>query len=82
MRRVSMRWRLAGLLHRLPEFRGRDRAVVSLLGRSLPPDGVHTGRFGPELRYEVRYREDGSFVDLFFLQYQEPALTPVLRAVL
>ncbi len=70
------------MLHRLPEFRGRDRAVASLVGRSLPPDGIHAGRFGPELRYEERYRDDGSFVDLFFLQYQEPALAPVLRAVL
>jgi FkbM family methyltransferase len=80
--RIPLRWRLAGLLHRLPEFRGRDRAVGMLIDLSLPPDGVHEGRFGPDLRYEVRYRDDGSFVDLFFLQYQEPALAPVLRAVL
>ena len=40
------------------------------------------GTFGPDLRYEVRYRDDGSYVDLFFLQYQEPAFAPVLRAAL
>ena len=82
MLRIPLRWRLAGALHRLPEFRGRDRLTSALIGTSLPPDGIHGGSFGPALRYEVRYRDDGSYVDLFFLQYQEPALAPVLRATL
>src|SRR5206468_3604081 len=78
----SLRWRLAGLLHRFPEFRGRDRLGMILLGNTPPPDGIHRGTFGPGLRYEARYRDDGSFVDLFFLQYEPPALTPILESVL
>jgi len=34
------------------------------------------------LRYRACYRDDGSFLDFFFLQYEEPSLAPVLRATL
>jgi FkbM family methyltransferase len=43
---------------------------------------VHTGRFGPDLRFRTRYEEDGSLIELFFLQYQDPALAPILEACL
>lgn len=79
---VRWNWRLAGLLHRLPEFRGRDRLSSLLLGRSQPPEGTHEIVVGPDLRFEACYRNDGSFVDLFFAQYQEPSLVPVLEAAL
>jgi len=70
------------LLRTLPEFRGRDRMVSFVLGASLPPDGLHDCVFGPGLRFRVRYRDDGSLGALFFLQYESPALAPVLDAVL
>lgn len=53
-----------------------------LVGDSVPPDGVHRGSFGPGLRFEARYRDDGSFIDYYFLQFEPPALAPVLDEVL
>ena len=78
----SLRWMLAGQLRRVPEFRGRDRISLMLIGGIPAPDGVHKGVFGPGLRYEARYRDDGSLSDLFLLQYEAPSLAPILEAVL
>lgn len=79
---VPWRWRLVGLLRSLPEFRGRDRLGRLIRGESTPPAGVHSGSFGPGLRYQVRYQDDGSFCELFFMQYEDAALVPVLRTFL
>jgi FkbM family methyltransferase len=80
--RISWRWRLAGRLRALPEFRGRDRLTAALLGHGLPPDGTHRCVIGPGLVFDARFRDDGSWVDVFFLQYEEPALVPILKAFL
>lgn len=46
------------------------------------PARARIGMFGPSLRYEVRASDDLTQRELFFLQYQAPALAPVLEAVL
>src|SRR2546426_6084870 len=79
---VPWRWRLAGLLRRAPEFRGRDWFARLLPGRAQPPDGVHEGVFGPGLYFRVRYRDDDSLVELFFLQFEQPSLAPILGEAL
>lgn len=38
--------------------------------------------FGPDLTASVDLRQDGSFTDLFFAQFRQPSLVPVLEAVL
>ncbi len=47
-----------------------------------PPDGVHHGRFGPNLRFSVRYRDDSSLALLYFLQFEPPSLALLLEAAL
>jgi FkbM family methyltransferase len=81
---VSWRWRLAGQLRALPEFRGRDRLGAAILrGVARPAAPVRcvigTGAIEPALVFDARMNEDGSWVDLFFLQYETPALTPLLE---
>lgn len=56
--------------------------MSALVGGRPAPPGFHSGRFGPDLRFRVRYQDDGSFLELFFLQYQRPVLAPVLEACL
>ena len=46
------------------------------------PPGIQVGRFGPGLDYRVRYEDDDSMLSLFFLQYREPCLAPILEASL
>jgi len=79
---VAFRWRLAGWLRRVPEFRGRDRLGGLILRGATPPAGVVRCLVGPNLLFDARMREDGSWVDLFFLQYEAPALTPILETFL
>jgi len=79
---VSWRWRLAGWLRALPEFRGRDRLGSVILGAIPPPDGITRCVIGRGLVFDARLRDDGSWVDLFFLQYEPPSLAPVLEAFL
>ncbi len=79
---VPFRWRLAGWLRRIPEFRGRDRLGGIILRGATPPAGVVRCLVGPNLLYDARMQEDGSWVDLFFLQYESPALTPILETFL
>ncbi len=82
MSTLSWRWRLAGRLRTLPEFRGRDR-LEGLIRRGAPlPEGAVRCIIGPGLVFDARMRDDGSFIDLFFLQYEPPALTPVIEAFL
>lgn len=83
--KVSWRWRIAGQLRALPEFRGRDRLGTAILrGVARPADPVRCIIGGdaiePKLVFDARMNEDGSWVDLFFLQYEAPALTPLLEA--
>ena len=80
--RPSIRWRLAGALRWLPEFRGRDRLSKLLTDGQALPAGVQTGSFGPNLNFSVRYADDGSMLELFFLQYQRPSLASVFEACL
>jgi FkbM family methyltransferase len=79
---VSLRWRLAGWLRALPEFRGRDRLGTMILRGAIPPDGTLRVTIGPGLVFDARMREDGSWIDLFFLQYEAPSLAPVLETFL
>ena len=79
---VSWRWRLAGWLRTLPEFRGRDRLGSIVLRGAAPPSGVIRCVIGPGLTFDARMSDDGSWVDLFFLQYESPSLAPVLEAFL
>lgn len=79
---VSWRWRLAGWLRVLPEFRGRDRLGTIILRAVPPPDGVIRCVIGQGLVFDARMREDGSWIDVFFLQYERPALAPVIEAFL
>ena len=79
---IPWRWHLAGLLRKIPEFRGRDRLSGLILQGCRAPRGLFDGSFGPNLRYRARYDEDGSLQDLFFLQYEEPSLVAILEAVL
>ncbi len=46
------------------------------------PSGAVRCVIGPDLIFDARMGDDGSWVDLFFLQYEPPALTPVLEAFL
>lgn len=79
---IPWRWYLAGLLRKVPEFRGRDRLSGLILRGCSAPRGIFSGSFGPDLRFRVRYDEDGSLQDLFFHQYEEPSLAAILEAVL
>jgi FkbM family methyltransferase len=79
---VSWRWRLAGRLRGLPEFRGRDRLGTLILRGVPPPDGVTRCVIGDGLVFDARLREDGSWVDLFFLQFEAPSLAPILETFL
>jgi len=79
---LSWRWRLAGRLRALPEFRGRDR-LEGLIRRGAPlPSGAVRCVIGPDLIFDARMQDDGSWIDLFFLQYEPPALTPVIETFL
>jgi len=53
-----------------------------LTARQELPAGIQTGSYGPDLKFRVRYEEDGSLMELFFLQYQQPCLAPILEASL
>jgi FkbM family methyltransferase len=79
---VSWRWRLAGWLRTLPEFRGRDRLGSIVLRGAAPPSGVIRCVIGDGLNFDARMSDDGSWVDLFFLQYEPPSLAPILEAFL
>lgn len=84
--RTFTRWHLAGLVRRwLPDVRGGDRLTSMVAGRSLP--AALTGApvevvFGPGLRAAVRLDRDGSFANLFYAQYRDPTLVPILEATL
>jgi FkbM family methyltransferase len=47
-----------------------------------PPAAAIRCRIGRGLAFDARMSEDGSWVDVFFLQYESPALAPVLEAFL
>lgn len=79
---VSLRWRLAGWLRTLPEFRGRDRLGSLILDGAVPPAGETRCVIGHGLVFDARMSEDGSWIDVFFLQYEPPSLAPVLQAFL
>lgn len=81
-RQVSWRWRFAGWLRTLPDFRGRDRLQSMILSGAAPPAGVVRCVIGREIAFDARMREDGAWLDVFFLQYESPSLAPVLEAFL
>lgn len=80
------RWHLAGLARRrLRHLRGGDRLASFVSGRRIPPALARAPvevSFGPGLRAKVRLDQDGSFVNIFFAQYQDPTLVPILDATL
>lgn len=80
------RWNLAGAVRRwVPDVRGRDRVFAVVRGADVPRALLaadSTIRFGPGLRATVPLDADGSFVDVFFAAYEDPALVPILEATL
>ena len=79
---LSWKWRLAGWLRALPEFRGRDRLSSAILRGAVPPAEPVRCVIGHGLTFDARMREDGSWVEVFFLQYEAPSLAPILEAFL
>jgi FkbM family methyltransferase len=79
---VSWRWRLAGWLRRVPEFRGRDRLGGLILRGAPTPTGTIRCVVDHGLVFDARMDEDGSWMEAFFLQYESPSLAPVLDAFL
>lgn len=53
-----------------------------LLRGATPPAGVLRCRVGPGLIFDARMQEDGSWIEVFFLQYEAPALVPILETFL
>jgi FkbM family methyltransferase len=53
-----------------------------ILGDEPPPTGAVRCVIGRELAFDARMSDDGSWIDVFFLQYQPPSLAPVLDAFL
>lgn len=86
MKLPTTRWHAAGaLLQVLPEVRGKDRIVSLVRGVGAPRSlaaAPTVVRFGPGLTATLDIERDGSFADMFFLQFRKPALAPVLEAVL
>lgn len=74
-----LRWRLAGeLRRRLPDVRGRARLSKAVFG---PRDASTVIRFGPDLVFDLDLRDLDQF-STWFLQFQAPALGPLLDRVL
>jgi FkbM family methyltransferase len=80
--RLPLPWRLAQLVRALPEFRGRDRILASLLGSGSRVDACLSGTFGGGLRFEGNPAVDMNVIELVLLRYARPALAPVLDAAL
>lgn len=80
------RWHIAGLVRRwVPDVRGSDRLMSFVAGNRVPPAlarGPVEVRFGPGIHARVEMTHDGSFAALFFIQYRDPTLVPILGAVL
>lgn len=82
MSAMPFRWQLAAALHRLPEFRGRDRLTVWLTHDVPLPTADLEFVVGPGLRFRGRPDEDGSFAELYLLRHEAPSLAPILDAAL
>ena len=75
----SWRWRLAGeIRRRMPDVRGRT--LISKLAFG-PRDVTTTIHFGPNLVFDLNLRDLDEFAT-WFLQFQPPALGPLLDRVL
>jgi FkbM family methyltransferase len=75
----SWRWRLAGeIRRRLPDVRGRRFLSRRVFG---PRDVTTTIHFGPDLIFDLNLRDLDEFAT-WFLQFQPPALGPLLDRVL
>jgi FkbM family methyltransferase len=75
----SWRWRLAGeIRRRLPDVRGRTLLSKMAFG---PRDATTTIHFGPNLVFDLNLRDLDEFAT-WFLQFQPPALGPLLDRVL
>jgi FkbM family methyltransferase len=76
---MPLRWRAAGLLwSSLPQWPGRARIVHAVRGGSVPELAPEV-RFGPDLVFTADLSVSAN---LWFFQYAEPSLAPVLDAVL
>ena len=76
---MPVRWRAAGLLSaHLPQWPGRARVVHAVRGPAVPGLAPEV-RFGPDL---VFIADLAVSANLWFFQYAEPSLAPVLDAVL
>lgn len=80
--RLPLRVRIAQHVRRLPDFRGRDRLLATLLRSGSRPDGLVAGSFGGGLRYEGNPAADANVLELVLLRFASPALAPVLDAAL
>jgi FkbM family methyltransferase len=75
----SWRWWLAGeIRRRLPDVRGRARLSRIVFGSR---DATATIRFGPDLIFDLDLRDLDEFAT-WFLQFQPPALGPLLDCLL
>jgi FkbM family methyltransferase len=75
----SWRWRLAGeIRRRMPDVRGRTLLSKLAFG---PRDVTTTIQFGPNLTFDLNLRDLDEFAT-WFLQFQPPALGPLLDRVL
>jgi FkbM family methyltransferase len=80
--RLPLPWRLAQLVRTLPEFRGRDRILTTLLTAGPRVDACVAGSFGGGLRFEGNPAVDANVLELVLLRFARPALAPVLDAAL
>lgn len=86
MDKAMNRWQIAGQFMRvIPDVRGSDRLLAKLRGPGVP---TRLGRGPTQIalrtgsKVEVEIEADGSFESLYFAQYRDPALVPILEATL
>ena len=80
--RQPLALRIAQVVRALPELRGRDRVLATLLRSGARLDANLAGSFGGGLRFEGNPAVDANVLELLLLRWARPALAPVLDAAL